>query len=58
MYVYTQRDSKRCTHFRKTGLFLKWVKIQKTSFSNRTELHPIDTGMLDVFWMNLYLNDG
>jgi hypothetical protein len=25
---------------------------------NRTELHPIGTGMFDVFWMNLYLNDG
>jgi len=41
----------------KTGFFLKWVKIQKTWFSNRTELHPIGTGMFDVFWMNLYLND-
>ena len=39
------------------GFFLKWVKIQKTSFSNRTELHPIRTGMFDVFWMNLYFKD-
>jgi hypothetical protein len=24
-----------------TGFFLKWVKIQKTSFSNRTELRKV-----------------
>ena len=27
-----------------SGFFLKLVKIQKTLFSNRTELHPIGTG--------------
>jgi len=55
---FIQGDSKRWTQFRETGFFLKWVKVQKTLFSDRTELHPIGTGMFDVFWMNPYLNDG
>jgi len=44
------------------GMWMVYITFErggpKFLFTNRMELHPNGTGMFDVFWMNLYLNDG